>query len=91
MVEAPIFRRVVVLKGNRARTVLVISPKAAKWRSTARLDQRSWEAQDGSRRSKVEIVADTVMFIGGQGRDPPRANSSPAAACNRCCGAGRFS
>lgn len=32
-----------------------------------RLDQRSWEAPDGSKRSKVEIVADTVMFIGGQG------------------------
>jgi single-strand DNA-binding protein len=31
-----------------------------------RLDQRSWEAQDGTKRSKVEIVADTVMFIGGQ-------------------------
>lgn len=32
-----------------------------------RLDQRSWEAQDGSKRSKVEIIADTVMFLGGQG------------------------
>ncbi len=31
-----------------------------------RLDQRSWEAQDGTKRSKVEIIADTVMFIGGQ-------------------------
>ena len=31
-----------------------------------RLDQRSWEAQDGTKRSKVEIVAETVMFIGGQ-------------------------
>ncbi len=32
-----------------------------------RLEQRSWEAQDGSKRSAVEIIADTVMFIGGQG------------------------
>jgi single-strand DNA-binding protein len=31
-----------------------------------RLDQRSWEAQDGTKRSKVEIIAETVMFIGGQ-------------------------
>jgi single-strand DNA-binding protein len=30
-----------------------------------RLDQRSWEAQDGTKRSRVEIVADTVMFLGG--------------------------
>ncbi len=34
-----------------------------------RLDQRSWEAQDGSKRSKVEIIAETVMFIGGQGSE----------------------
>lgn len=27
-----------------------------------RLDQRSWETQEGSKRSKVEIVADTVVF-----------------------------
>jgi single-strand DNA-binding protein len=47
-----------------------------------RLDQRSWEAQDGSKRSKVEIHADTVMFIGGQNetREPAlRGGSQPAA------------
>ena len=32
-----------------------------------RLDYQTWEAQDGGKRSKVEIIADTVMFIGGQG------------------------
>jgi len=32
-----------------------------------RLDYQTWEAQDGTKRSKVEIIADTVMFIGGQG------------------------
>ncbi|MCZ7665054.1 MAG: single-stranded DNA-binding protein [Thermoleophilia bacterium] len=32
-----------------------------------RLDQRSWEAQDGSKRSKVEVVADTVVFLGSPG------------------------
>jgi len=47
-----------------------------------RLDQRSWEAQDGSKRSKVEIHADVVMFIGGQGaetREPSfRGGGQPA-------------
>lgn len=46
-----------------------------------RLDQRSWEAQDGTKRSKVEIIADTVMFIGGQSeaREPaPRGGAQPA-------------
>lgn len=32
-----------------------------------RLNYDSWEAQDGSKRSAVDIIADTVMFIGGQG------------------------
>ena len=31
-----------------------------------RLNWDSWEAQDGSKRSKVDIIADTVMFIGSQ-------------------------
>ena len=50
-----------------------------------RLDQRCWEAQDGTKRSKVEIIADTVMFIGGQSETrepvvPGRAQPRPDAA-----------
>ncbi len=29
-----------------------------------RLQYRTWEAQDGSKRSKVDVVADTVQFLG---------------------------
>ena len=29
-----------------------------------RLQYRSWEAQDGSKRSKVDVVADNVQFLG---------------------------
>ena len=32
-----------------------------------RLDWREWEAQDGTKRQAVEIIADTVQFIGGRG------------------------
>lgn len=33
-----------------------------------RLQYRTWEAQDGSRRSKVDVVADNVQFLGrGEG------------------------
>lgn len=32
-----------------------------------RLDQRSWEGQDGTKRSKVQIVANTVVFLGAPG------------------------
>ncbi|GAB4246089.1 MAG: hypothetical protein Kow00129_06300 [Thermoleophilia bacterium] len=34
-----------------------------------RLDYQQWEGQDGSKRSKVEIVADDVVFMGGGGGD----------------------
>ena len=44
-----------------------------------RLQYRTWEAQDGSKRSKVEVVADNVQFLGragdtgedGEGRRTP--------------------
>ena len=32
-----------------------------------RLEQQSWEAQDGGKRSKVEIVAENVVFVGAPG------------------------
>jgi single-strand DNA-binding protein len=47
-----------------------------------RLDQRSWDAQDGTKRSKVEIVAENVVFLGGAGgetREPvQRGGGQPA-------------
>jgi single-strand DNA-binding protein len=41
-----------------------------------RLQYRTWEAQDGSRRSKVDVVADNVQFLprsgdAGEGGAPP--------------------
>jgi single-strand DNA-binding protein len=32
-----------------------------------RLEWREWEAQDGSKRQAVEIIADSVQFLGGRG------------------------
>ena len=32
-----------------------------------RLEWSEWEAQDGGKRSKVEVVADTVQFLGSRG------------------------
>jgi len=32
-----------------------------------RLRSRSWEAEDGQKRSTVEVVADTVQFLPGKG------------------------
>ena len=32
-----------------------------------RLEWREWEAQDGTKRQAVEIIADSVQFLGGKG------------------------
>ena len=31
-----------------------------------RLEWREWEAQDGTKRQAVEVIADTVQFLGGK-------------------------
>ncbi len=46
-----------------------------------RLQYRTWEAQDGSKRSKVDVVADNVQFLGRPG-DPQEA-SAPAGGEGR--------
>jgi single-strand DNA-binding protein len=65
-VEKPNYFDVKVF-GAQAENVARYLSKGRQVAVDGRLDQRSWEAQDGSKRSKVEIVADTVMFLGGQG------------------------
>jgi len=41
-----------------------------------RLEWREWDAQDGTKRQAVEIVADSVQFLGGRG-DGETAGGSP--------------
>ncbi len=65
-VEKPNFFDVVVWGAQGENCARYLS-KGRQVAVDGRLDQRSWDAQDGTKRSKVEIVADTVMFIGGQG------------------------
>ena len=43
-----------------AENVAESVPKGARIIVTGRLDQRSWETQEGDKRSKVEIVADEI-------------------------------
>ncbi|HYX78606.1 MAG TPA: single-stranded DNA-binding protein [Solirubrobacterales bacterium] len=42
-----------------------------------RLDWREWEAQDGSKRQSVEIIADSIQFLGS--RDDQAAGNGIAA------------
>ena len=48
-----------------------------------RLEWREWEAQDGSKRQAVEVIADTVQFLGSRERASraaaSRSTSRPAA------------
>src|SRR4028118_2259246 len=45
-----------------------------------RLQYRTWEAQDGSKRSKVDITADNVQFLGGRGEGGEGGGSGPRSA-----------
>lgn len=65
-VEKPNFFDVVVW-GTQGENCARYLSKGRQVAVDGRLEQRTWESQDGSKRSKVEIIADTVMFIGGQG------------------------
>lgn len=41
-----------------------------------RLEQRSWTAQDGSKRSTVEVIADRIEFLGSSGQGGKSAASA---------------
>ena len=49
--------------GNQADTLNTHLSKGRRIGVDGRLDWSSWEAQDGSKRSKVEIVAQSVQFL----------------------------
>ncbi len=57
----------VVVWGQQGENCAQYLSKGREVAVDGRLDQRSWEAQDGGKRSKVEIVAEAVVFLGGQG------------------------
>ena len=41
-----------------------------------RLDWREWESQDGGKRQAVEIIADSVQFLGSRGDNPSGGNGN---------------
>ena len=53
----------------RPRTARSISPRAARSASRGSSTWREWDAQDGSKRQSVEVVADNVQFLGSRGED----------------------
>lgn len=71
----------VKLFGNRAESLSNHLSKGRRIGVDGRLDWHSWEAQDGSKRSKVEIVAFDIQFLDsrGDGEGQPQAQYVPAS------------
>jgi single-strand DNA-binding protein len=57
----------VKLFGNRAESLAQHLAKGRRIGVDGRLDWSSWEAQDGSKRSKVEVVAFDIQFLDSRG------------------------
>jgi single-strand DNA-binding protein len=59
--------------GNQAESAAQYLAKGRPIAVDGRLEWREWEAQDGTKRQAVEVVADSVQFLGGRdagGGDP---------------------
>lgn len=70
--------------GNQAETLAMHLAKGRRIGVDGRLDWSSWEAQDGSKRSKVEVVAFQVQFLDsrgeGESREPQYVPAGDVAA-----------
>ena len=56
----------VTVWGNQAESCSQFLSKGRPVAIDGRLDWREWDAQDGTKRSAVEIIAESVQFLGGR-------------------------
>jgi single-strand DNA-binding protein len=56
----------VTVWGNQGESCAQFLSKGRPVGVDGRLDWREWEAQDGTKRQAVEIIADTVQFLGSR-------------------------
>ena len=56
----------VTVWGNQGESCSQFLSKGRPVAVDGRLDWREWEAQDGTKRQAVEIIADTVQFLGSR-------------------------
>ena len=57
----------VTVWGNQGESCAQYLSKGRPVGVDGRLDWREWEAQDGTKRQAVEIIADSVQFLGSRG------------------------
>ncbi len=72
--QPPVYVTVVPF-GAQARTSADYHAKGRQVAITGRLDHQEWTADDGSKRSTLEVIASDVQFL-----DRPRAEEQPADA-----------
>ena len=74
----------VTVWGNQGESCAQFLAKGRPVAVDGRLDWREWDAQDGTKRQAVEIIADTVQFLGsregGAGAGEPQYVPAGAAA-----------
>lgn len=71
----------IVVWGRRAEVCGEYLSKGSPVFVEGRLQSRSWEGQDGQKRSTIEVVADNVQFLrSGSAEKPPDASSKADAA-----------
>ena len=80
----PVGRQAELLRRHRlGRAGRELRPVPGKGRPVAvdgRLNWREWEAQDGGKRQSVDIIADSVQFLGSRDAPPAqRRRSSPTS------------
>lgn len=67
-----------VMFGNRAQSLAPYLRKGTKVAIEGKLRWSQWQAQDGSKRSKVEIVVDEIEFMSARDQAPQQQAPAPA-------------
>ena len=70
----------VTVWGNQGENCAQYLAKGRPVAVDGRLEWREWDAQDGTKRQAVEIIADSVQFLGGRGDGEGQAQFVPAGA-----------
>ena len=68
----------IVVFGREAETASEFLSKGRQALIEGRLQWRSWEGQDGQKRSKHEVVAERIQFMPREGREEGMERPSPA-------------
>lgn len=67
-----------VMLGSRAQSLAPYLCKGTKVAIEGKLRWSQWQAQDGSKRSKVEIVVDEIEFMSARDQAPKQQAPAPA-------------